>query len=1090
MNKIKQLIVSLCVVGLILSYWKNGIVFAEDETVVGGKITANTVWTKEHSPYRVTNTIVLADGVNLTIEKGVTILFNENTRILAENGKLTVNGTSDEKVIFQFAQTSNDFNEDLWLGSENHLVNFEINDARIGLDINGQNNKIENGSINNSTLHGIEVEGKYNEILNNRLNSNRTGIMLNGNENHIIGNEIQSSLEDGINLQHSNKNIFINNQITHSEKYGVYSDAPYWSLVNYFYHNTFSENKLGINTSTANVFTKNNIYDLVNIIKSDLWIMDLSQNYWGTTVESEINQRITLPDSSYIVNITPYLTESSGLVEKVIPTEPVLYPIKDHDDFIKGKAEPLAKVTFNQNEWAPKIEIVADENGNFQSPYRKLPAGVKVEAFVTNEYGMKSNVVSTIVLDETKPTQPILEEVSNQSNSIRGVGEIGSKVLVKNSEQIIAEGVIGVNGQFEVNIPIQKAGTVLTIILTDSSGNTSDPLSVNIKDRIAPEKPIFVPIDTSSTSLTGTSEPGTIVKLYNENEMLIKEAKTNEKGTYLFNIDQYFLGTKLFLKAIDQDSNISEKTVISVGMASPNVEEYSNTSSILKGRTEPNATVWIKADNYLKSIVANENGEFEDPIGYQKEGTIITIRAVKDGFTNETVLVVSDKTAPLIPDPITSVTDLTKEIIGFAEPNSIVTVKANGVLLGKDVTDLEYIFKIPITIQKAGVKLEFQAIDQAGNMSEVYVITVEDSKPVLKATTNTYNSVNLSWSEVGNVSGYEIYRSTSSTGTFTKIATTTNTSYLNTSLNTGTTYYYKIRAYKTDTPILYSEFSSILSVKPSLSTPTSVKAASLSYNSVRSSWGAVSGASGYEVYRATTSTGTYSKVGTTTLTSFNNTGLTTNKAYYYKIKAYRMVGSTKVYGNYSSVFSAKPILGTPTSVKAASSSYNSVKTSWAAVSGASGYEVYRATSSTGTYSKVVTTTSTSYSNTGLSTNKTYYYKIKSYRTVGSTKYYSNYSSVVSAKPIPAVPTNFNATRVNSSSIKLSWSTVSGASGYEIYRSTSSTGTYSLVKTTTALSYTNSGLTNGKTYYYKVRTYRTVGTIKVYSAWTVVKSVSP
>ncbi|MGG0176395.1 fibronectin type III domain-containing protein [Gottfriedia acidiceleris] len=360
----------------------------------------------------------------------------------------------------------------------------------------------------------------------------------------------------------------------------------------------------------------------------------------------------------------------------------------------------------------------------------------------------------------------------------------------------------------------------------------------------------------------------------------------------------------------------------------------------------------------------------------------------------------------------------------------------------------------------------------------------------LKATASSYNSVKLSWGQSEDATGYEIYRSTSSTGTYTKIATTSTNSYTNTSLNTGTTYYYKVKAYKTGTSTQYSDFSSVVSAKPVLSTPTSVKAASSSYNSVKTSWAAVSGASGYEVYRATSSTGTYSKVGTTTSTSYNNTGLTFNKLYYYKIRSYRMIGSTKVYGNYSSVVSAKPVLSTPTSVKAASSSYNSVKTSWAAVSGASGYEVYRATSSTGTYSKVGTTTSTSFNNTGLSTNKTYYYKIKSYRMLGSTKYYSNYSSVVSAKPIPSVPTNFNVTRVNSTSAKTTWSSVSGASGYEVYRSTSSTGTYSLVKTTTSLSYTNSGLTTGKTYYYKVRSYRTVGSTKVYSGWTVIKSVKP
>jgi fibronectin type 3 domain-containing protein len=132
---------------------------------------------------------------------------------------------------------------------------------------------------------------------------------------------------------------------------------------------------------------------------------------------------------------------------------------------------------------------------------------------------------------------------------------------------------------------------------------------------------------------------------------------------------------------------------------------------------------------------------------------------------------------------------------------------------------------------------------------------------------------------------------------------------------------------------------------------------------------------------------------------------------------------------------------------------------------------------------LATTTGVSCNNTGLSTNSTYYYKVRAYRIVGSVKVYSNFSSVVSVKPIPSAPANFKTVRINSTSIKLTWSGVTGASGYEIYRAASSTGTYSLIKATTSLYYTNTGLVTGKTYHYKIRAYRIVRTTKVYSNWT-------
>ncbi|MGH4050326.1 MAG: lectin like domain-containing protein [Clostridium sp.] len=184
------------------------------------------------------------------------------------------------------------------------------------------------------------------------------------------------------------------------------------------------------------------------------------------------------------------------------------------------------------------------------------------------------------------------------------------------------------------------------------------------------------------------------------------------------------------------------------------------------------------------------------------------------------------------------------------------------------------------------------------------------------------------------------------------------------------------------------------------------------------------------------------------------------------------------------------IPGIPTSVKASSSSYNSIKVSWRAVASASGYEVYKSTSAAGANTSRYATTATSYNSTGLTTNSTYYYKVRSYRMVGTVKVYGVCSAVISARPIPASPTNVKAARISSRSIKLTLSGVTGASGYEVYRATSSTGSYSLLTRTTYKYYTNSKLTTGRTYYYKIKSYRTVGRTRVYSNWSAVVHARP
>ena len=273
-----------------------------------------------------------------------------------------------------------------------------------------------------------------------------------------------------------------------------------------------------------------------------------------------------------------------------------------------------------------------------------------------------------------------------------------------------------------------------------------------------------------------------------------------------------------------------------------------------------------------------------------------------------------------------------------------------------------------------------------------------------------------------------------------------------------------------------------------------VKASSKSYNSIKITWNKAAGADGYKIYRATSKSGKYSAIKTVTSAStlsYTNTGLTTGKTYYYKVRAYTTINGSKVYGSYSSVVSAKPSLSKPTS-KVSSLTYSSNKVTWNKISGASGYEVYRATSKSGTYSKVKTITSgstLSYTNTGLTTGKTYYYKVRAYRYVSGKKVYSSYSSIVSAKPSLSKPSLYLSAGSKKAYVK--WSKISGASGYEIYRASSKNGYYSKVKTITSgktTSYTNSKLTRGKTYYYKVRAYRYVSGKKVYSSYSSIKYV--
>ena len=88
----------------------------------------------------------------------------------------------------------------------------------------------------------------------------------------------------------------------------------------------------------------------------------------------------------------------------------------------------------------------------------------------------------------------------------------------------------------------------------------------------------------------------------------------------------------------------------------------------------------------------------------------------------------------------------------------------------------------------------------------------------------------------------------------------------------------------------------------------------------------------------------------------------------------------------------------------------------------------------------------------------------------------------------AAPT-VSVKKISSGKITVSWKKVTKASGYQIYRSTSKTGTYKKIKTIgsgSTISYTNSGLSKGKKYYYKVRSYSKVNGKTVYSPFSSIK----
>ena len=229
-------------------------------------------------------------------------------------------------------------------------------------------------------------------------------------------------------------------------------------------------------------------------------------------------------------------------------------------------------------------------------------------------------------------------------------------------------------------------------------------------------------------------------------------------------------------------------------------------------------------------------------------------------------------------------------------------------------------------------------------------------------------------------------------------------------------------------------------------------------------WKAVDGAEKYQVYRATSKTGTYSLLLTTKGLTCINTGAKVGETYYYKVRAIGFDGKA---GPFSSIKNRTCDCARPVVTSGNNASTGKITLKWSAIDGAKSYEVYRSTSLDGTYTKLITTTGTSLTNSSAKASYTYYYKVRalSSKTTSANSAYTLVGPCVCKCANPVVTVGNKA---STGKVTLKWAAVDGATKYEIWRATSSTGTYTKIYTTTYTSLTNTSTKAGYTYYYKVK----------------------
>jgi len=356
--------------------------------------------------------------------------------------------------------------------------------------------------------------------------------------------------------------------------------------------------------------------------------------------------------------------------------------------------------------------------------------------------------------------------------------------------------------------------------------------------------------------------------------------------------------------------------------------------------------------------------------------------------------------------------------------------------------------------------------------------TTNDTAPAapsgLTAAAASSSQVNLSWIDNStNETGFKIERKTDAAGTYAQVGTVGAgvTTYSDMGLIAATQYYYRVRAHNAVGDSAYSDEANATTNGTPPAAPTGLTATP-SGTQVTLAWAASTNATSYNVKRATTAGGPYASVVTgVTTTGYTNTGLANGTTYYYVVSAVNANGE----GANSAEASAITAPAAPTGLTATAGNAQ-VSLAWNASTGATSYNVKRATTSGGAYTTIVTgVTTTSYADTGVTNGTTYYYVVAAVNASGE----SPNSAQASATPgvAPPAPTNLTAAAGNAQ-ISLSWAASSGATSYNLYRGTSSGFTPNdsnrAAAGLTATSYTSTGLTNGTAYYFIVRAVNAAG----------------
>ena len=266
-----------------------------------------------------------------------------------------------------------------------------------------------------------------------------------------------------------------------------------------------------------------------------------------------------------------------------------------------------------------------------------------------------------------------------------------------------------------------------------------------------------------------------------------------------------------------------------------------------------------------------------------------------------------------------------------------------------------------------------------------------------KLTGRAADALRINWTKNASADGYivEMYQGNKWVRVA-KITSNSTTTFRKAGLKAGTAYKFRVKAYKmSGKTAVYGAYSATVAARTNPSVIKGAKLAGRAADALRINWAKNASADGYivEMYKG----GKWvrvAKITNNSTTTFRKAGLKASNVYKFRVRAYKMSGSTALYGNYSATVTARTNPSVMKGVKIGGKAKDALRVNWTKNTSAQGYivEMYKG----GKWVRVAKITNgntTTFRKAGLAKNTAYKFRVRAYHMSGKTALYGNYGSV-------------------------------------------------------------------------------------------------